>query len=104
LILPTAPLIRAMLFEALQAALVARQYTVGTTPVEVARAALQAPRDPALDATATGLLLDGFATRIAVGYPEAVPLLRAAVEAFSTSDQATPAGIPATILVQFRGG
>ena len=98
---PDAPLIRAMLFEALQAALVARQYTVGTTPVEVARAALQAPRDPALDATATGLLLDGFATRIAVGYPEAVPLLRAAVEAFSTSDQATPAGIPATILVQF---
>jgi DNA-binding CsgD family transcriptional regulator len=98
---PDAPLIRAMLFEALQAALVARQYTVGTTPVEVARAALQAPRDPALDATAPGLLLDGFAARIAVGYPEAVPLLRAAVEAFSTSDQATPAGIPATILVQF---
>ena len=96
-----APLIRAMLFEALQAALVARQHTVGTTPVDVARAALRAPRDPGLDATATDLLLDGFATRIAVGYPQAVPLFRAAVEAFSASDQPTPAGIPATILAQF---
>ena len=95
------PLIRGMLFEALQAALVARQHTVGTTPAEVARAALQAPRDPGLDATATDLLLDGFATRIAVGYPQAVPLLRAAVQAFSASDQPTPAGIPGTILGQF---
>jgi DNA-binding CsgD family transcriptional regulator len=98
---PDAPLIRAMLFEALQAALVARQHTVGTTPLEVARAALRAPRDPGSDPTAADLLLDGFATRIAVGYPEAVPLLRAAVEAFSTSDQSTPAGIPGTILGQF---
>ena len=47
---PDAPLIRAMLFEALQAALVARQHTVGTTPLgEVARAALRSPRDPGLD-------------------------------------------------------
>lgn len=98
---PDAPLIRAMLFEALQAALVARQHTVGTTPLEVARAALRAPRDPGLNPTAADLLLDGFATRIAVGYPQAVPLLRAAVEAFSTTDRPTPAGIPGTILAQF---
>jgi DNA-binding CsgD family transcriptional regulator len=98
---PDTPLIRAMFFEALQAALVARQYTVGTTPLEVARAALRAPRDPGLDPTAADLLLDGFATRIAVGYPQAVPLLRAAVEAFSASDEPTPAGIPGTILAQF---
>jgi DNA-binding CsgD family transcriptional regulator len=98
---PDSPLIRAMLFEALQAALVARQHTVGTTPLEVARAALRAPRDPGPDPAATDLLLDGFATRIAVGYPEAVPLLRAAVEAFSTSDEPTPAGIPGIILGQF---
>ena len=98
---PDAPLIRAMLFEALQAALVARQHTVGTTPVEVARAALRVPRDPDLDPTATDLLLDGFATRIAVGYPQAVPLLRAAVQAFSAGDQPTLAGIPGIILSQF---
>ena len=71
------PLIREMLFEAMQAVLVARQYTTGVTPVEVAHAALQAPRDPAGTASATDLLLDGFATRIAVGYRPAVPLLRA---------------------------
>jgi DNA-binding CsgD family transcriptional regulator len=98
---PDAPLIRAMLFEALQAALVARQHTVGTTPLEVARAVLRAPQDPDPDRTGTDLLLDGFATRIATGYPEAVPLLRAAVEAFSASDEPTPAGIPGTILAQF---
>jgi hypothetical protein len=98
---PVTPLIRAMLAEALQAALVARQYTVGTTPVEVARAALQAPRDPGLDPAAADLLLDGFATRVAVGYPQAVPLLRAAVEAFSAGEEPTPAGIPGTILAQF---
>jgi DNA-binding CsgD family transcriptional regulator len=98
---PDVPLIRGMLFEALQAALVARQYTMGTTPVAVARAALQVPRDPARTVTAIDLLLDGFATRIAGGYPAAVPLLRAAVEALFTADQPTPAGLPATILGQF---
>jgi DNA-binding CsgD family transcriptional regulator len=98
---PDAALIRAMLFEALQAALVARQHTVGTTPAAVARAVLRAPRDPGPGMTATDLLLDGFATRIAVGYPQAVPLLRAAVEAFSAVDQPTPAGIAGTILAQF---
>ena len=98
---PDAPLIRALLFEALQAALVARQYTVGTTPLEVARAARGRPGIRAWISTPADLLLDGFATRIAVGYPEAVPLLRAAVEAFSTTDQPTPAGIPGIILAQF---
>jgi DNA-binding CsgD family transcriptional regulator len=98
---PDVPLIREMLFEAMQAALVARQYTTGTTPAGVARAALQAPRDPDQAVTATGLLLDGFATRTAVGYPQAVPLLRAAVTALVTGDQPAPVGIPATILGWF---
>jgi DNA-binding CsgD family transcriptional regulator len=98
---PDAALIRGMLFEALQAALVARQYTAGTTPAEVALAALRAPADPAGTVTATDLLLDGFATRIAVGYSSAVPLLRAAVAALFTDGQPVPAGIPAIILGQF---
>jgi DNA-binding CsgD family transcriptional regulator len=98
---PDVPLIREMLFEAMQAALVARQYTIGTTPVEVAHAALQAPRDPARAVTATDLLLGGFATRTAVGYSPAVPLLRAAVAALFTGEQPARAGIPATILGWF---
>jgi DNA-binding CsgD family transcriptional regulator len=95
------PLIRGMLFEALQAALVARQHTAGTTLAEVAHAALRAPADPAGAVTAIDLLLDGLATRIAVGYSSAVPLLRAAVAALCTDDQPAPAAIPATILGQF---
>jgi len=98
---PDVPLIRELLFEAMQAALVARQHTTGTTPVDVAHAALQAPRDPAQVVTATGLLLDGFATRIAVGYPPAVPVLRAAVAALFTGEQPAPADLPATILGWF---
>jgi DNA-binding CsgD family transcriptional regulator len=98
---PEAPLIREMLFEAMQAALVARQYTTGTTLAGVAHAALQAPVDPAQAPAAADLLLDGFATRIAVGYPPAVPLLRAAVAALSVGEQPAPAGIPATILGWF---
>ena len=98
---PDVPLIREMLFEAMQAALVARQYTTGTTPVDVAHAALRAPRDPAWAITVTDLLLDGFATRTAVGYPPAVPLLRAAVAALFTGEQPAPVGIPATILGWF---
>jgi DNA-binding CsgD family transcriptional regulator len=92
------PLIREMLFEAMQATLVARQYTTGTTPADVAHAALRAPPGPV---TAAGLLLDGFATRIAVGYAQAVPLLRAAVAALFADDQTARAGIPATILGWF---
>ena len=98
---PDVPLIREMLFEAIQAALVARQYTTGTTLGEVAHAALRAPQDPARVMSVTDLLLDGFATRTAVGYPVAVPLLRAAVAALFSGEQPATAGIPATILGWF---
>ncbi|MBV9384709.1 MAG: hypothetical protein JOY82_20405 [Streptosporangiaceae bacterium] len=90
---PDVPLIRELLFEAMQAALVARQYTTGTTPADVARATLEAAPDPARPVTATGLLLDGFATRLAVGYPPAVPVLRAAVAAACAAGQPAPVSI-----------
>jgi DNA-binding CsgD family transcriptional regulator len=47
------------------------------------------------------LLLDGFATRIAGGYAEAVPLLRAAVANLFIDDAAAPVDIPSTILGWF---
>ena len=98
---PDVPLIREMLFEAMQAALVARQYTSGSTLAEVAQAALRVPEDPARMVSVTGLLLDGFATRTVVGYPAAVSLLRAAVAALFNGEQPAPADIPATILGWF---
>jgi DNA-binding CsgD family transcriptional regulator len=95
---PDVPLVRQMLFEAMQAALVARQYTTGTGLAAVAHAALQAPAGVV---TGTDLLLDGLAIRTAVGYPAAVPLLRAAVAALFTGEQSAQADIPATILGWF---
>ena len=95
------PLIREMLFEAMQAALVARQYTTGATLTEVACAVRRAPRDQARQASVTDWLLDGFAARTAVGYPSAVPMLRSAVAAMFTGEQPASTGIPATILGWF---
>jgi DNA-binding CsgD family transcriptional regulator len=61
--------------EAIAAILVSYQLTSDTTPVEVAQAALATPH-PAGDDDVVGKLLDGFATRIAVGYGDALPMLR----------------------------
>ena len=94
------PLIREMLFEAMQAVLVARQFTTGTDPIAVARVALGVPREINGKPSVTDLLLDGFATRTAVGYAEAVPMLRDAVARLFTDETWGP-GIPATILGWF---
>ncbi|WP_140694090.1 helix-turn-helix transcriptional regulator [Mycolicibacterium hodleri] len=94
-------LVRQILFDAMQAAIVARQYTAGTTLEEVAHAALGAARDPRRPPSGNDLLLDGFATRIASGYAEAVPLLRAAVAMMFTDEAAAHVDIPSTILGWF---
>jgi DNA-binding CsgD family transcriptional regulator len=94
-------LVRQILFDAMQAAIVARQYTAGTTLAEVAHAALGAARDLSRPPSGNDLLLDGFATRIASGYAEAVPLLRAAVALMFTDEAAAHVDIPSTILGWF---
>lgn len=94
-------MIRQLLFDALQAAIVARQYTTGTTLAEVAHAALGTARDPCRLPNGNDLLLDGFATRIARGYADAVPLLRAAVAMMFTDETAAHVDIPSTILGWF---
>lgn len=95
------PLIRQILFDAMQAAVVARQYTVGTTLDEVAKAVLGAKRDPARPPSGKDLLLDGFATRIVRGYAEAAPLLRAAVAEIFTDETQEHVDIQSTILGWF---
>ncbi len=94
-------LVRHILFDAMQAAIVARQYTAGTTLDEVAYAVLGAARDERRPPTGNDLLLDGFATRIATGYADAVPLLRAAVAMMFTDETAAHVDIPSTILGWF---
>jgi DNA-binding CsgD family transcriptional regulator len=72
--------------EALEACLVASQLAKGTNVVEVGRAALAAPASADAEPTTADLMLEGFATRFAVGYGEAVPMLRRAVAALAESD------------------
>jgi len=76
---------RDLFADAIAAVLVSWQLTTETTPVEVARAALAAPRPARADRDVVGQLLDGFATRIAVGYREAYPILHDALDALQRS-------------------
>jgi DNA-binding CsgD family transcriptional regulator len=85
-------LARETMLEALETAMIARDAAAGTTLAEVARAALAMPRDTAAAPSIADLLLDGLATRVAVGYTEAVPILRAATSALRSED-ALPEGI-----------
>jgi DNA-binding CsgD family transcriptional regulator len=66
--------------DALAACAVSAQATRGTSPRDVALAALQAPSCDVGEPTVEDLLLEAFATRFAVGYPEAVPAYRRCVE------------------------
>jgi DNA-binding CsgD family transcriptional regulator/tetratricopeptide (TPR) repeat protein len=92
---------RQILFDAMQASVVARQYTVDVTLEEVAQAVLDTARDAELPPSSQDLLLDGFATRIVRGYAEAVPQLRAAVASIFTDEAAAHVDIPSTILGWF---
>src|SRR5262249_36005275 len=83
-----AGLARDTYLEALEACLVSGQLTEGTTPADVARAALAAPPAPA-DADPpplTDLMLEAFATRFAVGYEDAAPLLHRAIAELCSGD------------------
>jgi DNA-binding CsgD family transcriptional regulator len=75
--------------EALEACLVSGQYTSGTTPRDVAEAALASPPAAGLP-TLADIALDGFAKRFAIGYEEAVPSLRDAVRLISDGDVRSP--------------
>jgi len=96
-----ATLRRQILFDAMQASVVARQYTVDTTLEEVAHAVLVTARDPGSPPSSRELLLDGFATRIVRGYADAVPQLRAAVASMFIDETAAHVDIPSTILGWF---
>ncbi|AWS44330.1 LuxR C-terminal-related transcriptional regulator [Streptosporangium sp. 'caverna'] len=74
---------RDKLLTAMETLFLTRHVTRGVSPQELAREALTLePPAPGAE-TAADLLLRGCATLIAVGYAEAVPLLRAALEALA---------------------
>ena len=71
--------------EAIQASLVSCQLTADTTPADIARAALDSGLLGDRVDDVPRLLQAGFATRLAVGYAEAVPYLRRAVTTAASS-------------------
>ncbi|MCS5717800.1 AAA family ATPase [Herbiconiux sp. CPCC 205763] len=89
---------RDMLFDALQAALVARDHTVGMTPTDIARATLAHPFPTGPAASGRDLLLHGLATRLAIGYEPAVPLLQRSVRALF-ADERVGVGALSTIIL-----
>ncbi|MCS5717762.1 LuxR C-terminal-related transcriptional regulator [Herbiconiux sp. CPCC 205763] len=74
-------LIRGMMFEALRAALGARDDTDRVTAEEIARTVIDYLRDKEPPVSARDMLLEGLASRFALGYSQAVPLLRDSVRA-----------------------
>jgi len=74
-------LARSTLLEALEAAMLAGRLASGGGLPEVAAAARAMPRAPECAAGVDDLLLDAFATRVAVDYATSVPLMREAVAA-----------------------
>lgn len=91
------PLARDMVFEALSAAMMTREHTIGMTLDELAARALAMPWDRSRPPTVPDAVIDAYCTRIAHGYAPAVPKLRTAVEALRTSDL-VDTGMPIALL------
>ena len=91
------PLARDMVFEALSAAMMTREHTIGMTLDELAARALAMPWDRSRPPTVPDAVIDAYCTRIADGYARAVPKLRTAVEALRTSDL-VDTGMPIALL------
>ena len=81
---------RQALLEAFDAALFVGWSASRAVLAEIARAARDIPAAGGSEASAVGLLLDGFAVRAAAGYPAAAPLLRRAI-AILRADDLSPA-------------
>jgi DNA-binding CsgD family transcriptional regulator len=79
-------LARDALLAALDAQLLSHDQASGTTERELATAVFALARAPDTPTTTGDLLLEGFATRTAVGYAEAVPILRDAISALCNAD------------------
>jgi DNA-binding CsgD family transcriptional regulator len=84
--------------QAIEASLVSAQLTRGTTPRAIAMAALNGPPRATSEPTTEDLLLEGFATRVAVGYVEAVPTLQEAIRRLRTEDLDAPAFSRSSVL------
>ena len=90
-------LARDMMFEALVAALLAREYTAGVTLDELARTVVDTEWDPAVPASVQDMVAYAITTRITEGYPRAVPWLIRAADAL-IADDLTEIGMPIALI------
>ncbi|MFF0523433.1 AAA family ATPase [Actinomadura nitritigenes] len=96
-----ARLARKMMFEALQAVLLTDGHIATLTQQDLAREVLASPATQPPEPTYTDLLLNGYATRIAVGHRSAAPLMRSALTALGTDRHLTEEGMPLAVISMF---
>ena len=90
-----------LLFEAMYAALMAREHVSGTTLVDVAKATAGAWHDPGAPDWSADLLMEGLARRVAEGHATAAPVLRTALARLRASAELKESGIPLAVLVSW---
>jgi DNA-binding CsgD family transcriptional regulator len=96
-----ARLARKMMFEALQAILFTDDRVAALTLQDLAPEVLASPAAKSAEPTYTDLFLNGYATRIAVGYRSAVPLMRGALTALATDESLAEEGLPLAVISMF---
>ncbi|MFI1996562.1 AAA family ATPase [Actinoplanes sp. NPDC020271] len=94
-------LARRMMFEALQAVLISDDRRTTVTLHEASRAVLASPAIHTPDPTYADLFLTGYATRAAVGYRAAVPLMRAALDALEEARDIAGERLPLAVICAF---
>jgi DNA-binding CsgD family transcriptional regulator len=92
-------LARQLLFSALRAAMGSRQYTLGTTLPDVARALLSRPRAPGHAPTAVDLIYEGLASRCLNPYQGAAAVLKQALGQLTQDPESATALLLLTWLV-----
>ena len=90
-----------LLFQAMHAAMMAREHASGTTLVEVAKATATAWHDPDAPQWSPDLIVDGLARRVAEGHSQAAPVLRAALARLRSAAELKEIGIPFSVLIAF---
>jgi DNA-binding CsgD family transcriptional regulator/tetratricopeptide (TPR) repeat protein len=96
-----AGLARKMMFEALQAIVFSDDRATTLTLRDLAREVLASPAAQTPAPTYTDLFLTGYATRTAVGYQAAVPLMRGALAALDTAENLAEECLPLAVISAF---
>jgi DNA-binding CsgD family transcriptional regulator/tetratricopeptide (TPR) repeat protein len=94
-------LARKMMFEALLAIVFSDDRATTVTLHDLARAVLASPAAQTPAPTYTDLFLTGYATRTAVGYQAAVPLMRGALAALNAAESLAEESLPLAVISAF---